>query len=530
MERIGKYQILEKLGQGGMGIVYKALDPLIERVVAVKMISTSLDADPELRTRFFREGQAAGQLSHKNIVTIFDLGEEGGTAYIAMEFLEGEDLRTRLLRSEPMDLRSKVRIIAEVCEGLAHAHARNVIHRDIKPANIFVTRAGTVKILDFGLARTVSSDLTTGGRAMGTPNYMSPEQVRGEKIDNRTDIFSVGVSFYELLTHRKAFQGDSFTSTIFKILQDDPEPIEHIDPTVPAGLCTIVYKALAKDREQRYRNLGEVLRDIRMLGGATASDLPTLTSDPDLQASDSAAPRFSPMPAPTHAGIIQASPATADPNAAVIETGGDAETLSQSTLSPSRRRRFIGVALASLVLAGLIWTLFELRLVWMSSPASVSAALPAPAPSTPMMPKPVPSPVLPAAGPAPAPAPDVELQNGLETASTALRSLRFSDAAREAEEVLKHFPDNTEARSILRKARENLSSITSAIRDAKSYIAAGDYERARTATEKALALAPSDGEALQLRRHLDEFARRDVEKALAQIGDARSPTDMKTTS
>ncbi len=518
MERIGKYRILEKLGQGGMGVVYKALDTLLERVVAVKMVSTNLDADPELRTRFFREGRAAGQLSHRNIVTIFDLGEENGTAYIAMEFLEGEDLRTRLHRSEPMDLRSKIRIMTEVCEGLAHAHERDVIHRDIKPANIFVTRSGPVKILDFGLARTISSDLTSGGRAMGTPNYMSPEQVRGEKVDNRTDIFSLGVSFYELLTHRKAFQGDSFTSTIFKILQNDPTPIENIDPTIPPELCTLVYKALTKDREQRYRNLGEVLRDIKMLGGTTESDLPILPSDPDLRAFDSTAPRSNQKHAPR-------SPANEGPSAAMLAPGGEAETLSQPPQSQGHRRHMVGIAVASLVLGGVLWALFELRLVWISPPASVSAALPAPASSPTMMPKPPPSPAPPVAEAQPAQASDEELQGGLERASNALRSFRFSDAAREAEEVLNRSPENAEAGSILRKARENMNAVSSAIRDAKTYIAAGDYGHARAATEKVLALAPSDGEALQLRRRLDEIARKDAERALAQIGDAKAKAE-----
>ncbi len=271
MEKIGKYLILEKLGQGGMGVVYKALDPLIERVVAVKMIVSNLTDEPELRARFFREGRSAGQLSHKNIVTIFDLGEERGTAYLAMEYLEGEDLRS-LMRTGSITLEEKLRIVREICEGLSHAHENKVIHRDIKPANIFLTKSGQVKILDFGLARTMQSDLTNTGQALGSPNYMSPEQVRGEDLDHRTDIFSVGVLFYELLTLRKAFQGDSFTSTIFKILQNDPEPIENFNSEIPPEICAIVFRALAKKPEDRYSTLDEMRRDLDRVTGLSTGD------------------------------------------------------------------------------------------------------------------------------------------------------------------------------------------------------------------------------------------------------------------
>ena len=216
-----------------MGVVYRAHDALLEREVALKIISASIEGNPELRERFFREARAAGQLSHRNIITIHDLGEHEGQPYLAMEFLTGEDLQKRLSRPEPMSLARKLEIAADICDGLSYAHRRGLIHRDIKPANIFLTDEGVVKLLDFGLARMVTSELTASNMMLGTLNYMAPEQVRGERTDHRADIFSFGVVLYEILSGRKAFQGDSFATTLYKILQDVPEPLNNIDASLP---------------------------------------------------------------------------------------------------------------------------------------------------------------------------------------------------------------------------------------------------------------------------------------------------------
>src|SRR6188472_1247138 len=185
MERIGRYELRDKLGQGGMGVVYRAYDTLLERVVAVKLISGTIDENPDLRERFFREARAAGQLSHRNIITIHDLGEHEGLPYLAMEYLDGEDLAARMTDPQRMSLRRKLEVAAEICEGLEYAHAHGVVHRDIKPGNIFVTDSGTIKIVDFGLARLVTSELTRSNMMMGTINYMAPEQIRGERVDQR---------------------------------------------------------------------------------------------------------------------------------------------------------------------------------------------------------------------------------------------------------------------------------------------------------------------------------------------------------
>jgi serine/threonine protein kinase len=262
LEQIGKYRILSKIGQGGMGVVYKAQDPKIERVLAVKIISARLDTEPELRSRFRQEARSAAQLSHKNIITIFEYDEEDGLAYLAMEFLDGEDLKTKISDRQWMPLELKLRIMKEVAEGLSHAHKMGVIHRDVKPGNIFITRSGEVKILDFGLARLTTSELTRTGVSMGTPAYMSPEQLRYDRVDHKSDIFSAGVVFYELLTYHKPFHGDSNFSISLKIVDSEPAPVEDLEKSIPPALSSIIRRALEKDPARRYQTMDELLEDL----------------------------------------------------------------------------------------------------------------------------------------------------------------------------------------------------------------------------------------------------------------------------
>ena len=265
---IGRYQILERLGQGGMGVVYRAFDPQIERTVAIKVISAQLVDQPEQRERFFREARAAGRLAHRNIITIFDLGEDRGQPYIAMEYVQGQALDVRMRTGEPLTLSQKLAIIADICDALAFAHGAGIIHRDMKPANVMLTTTGSVRILDFGLARLVTSELTRSNIVVGTMNYMAPEQVRAEPIDHRADVFSVGVLLYELLSGRKAFEADSFAATMYKVLQDRPAPLESLGHALPAELMTVVDRAIEKDREQRYQSMGDMLLDLQLVRAA----------------------------------------------------------------------------------------------------------------------------------------------------------------------------------------------------------------------------------------------------------------------
>jgi serine/threonine-protein kinase len=266
MDRVGRYQLLDKLGEGGMGVVYKAYDPLIERVVAVKLIGAARTDDPVLRERFFAEARAAGHLSHRNIVTVYDLGEDSGRPYFAMEFLEGQDLGRMIRGGQPGTVVGTIDLMAQAGRGLAYAHARGVVHRDVKPANIFVTTTGDVKVLDFGLARLarpLGSGLTRTRPFLGTVSYMAPEQVRGEPADARTDLFAFGVVLYEMLSGgRPAFETDSFASTMHRILTEEPAPLAALDSSLPPGLIEIVQRALAKSRDDRYQRVDDMLVDL----------------------------------------------------------------------------------------------------------------------------------------------------------------------------------------------------------------------------------------------------------------------------
>ena len=206
LDHIGKYRVVGTIGKGAMGEVYKAKDPLLNRYVAIKTIAPALAADPDFRRRFQREAQSAAQLNHTNIVTVFDFGEEDGLTYMAMELLEGRDLKDAV-RSRDLRLGDKLSVMEQICDGLAFAHAKGVVHRDLKPGNIHLQPNGQVKILDFGLARLGESDMTKTGTVMGTPHYMSPEQVRGQKADARSDVFSLGAVFYEMLSHHRPVRG-----------------------------------------------------------------------------------------------------------------------------------------------------------------------------------------------------------------------------------------------------------------------------------------------------------------------------------
>jgi len=265
MKKIGKYEILEELGRGGMGVVYKAYDSLMERQVAVKVILEMALEMPEVKSRFYREARTAGKLSHENITIVHDVSEDEGRPYIVMEYLTGSDLRSLLDRHEPMTLAQKLDYATQICRGLAYSHSMDIIHRDIKPANIRILGNGKVKVMDFGIARLGSSNLTSTGAVIGTPFYMSPEQIQGRKIDKRSDIFSFGVLFYELLTDKKPFSADEPTAVMYKIVNETPEAIEETKIDHHPGLQEIVSKTLEKDPGRRYQDLNEVADHLQTL-------------------------------------------------------------------------------------------------------------------------------------------------------------------------------------------------------------------------------------------------------------------------
>jgi serine/threonine protein kinase len=268
-EKIGKYTILQRIGRGGMGFVYRAHDPILKRDVALKTMLKDVSDDPELRNRFVREAQSAGGLRHPNIVTIYDLGEDDqGCPFIAMEFLTGTDLEHIIKNKIDLPLAKKLDILIQTCDGLGFAHSNGIVHRDIKAANIRVLDNGQAKIMDFGIAKITSSHFTRTGMIMGTPHYMAPEQIRGEKVDGRADIFSLGVVLYELLTYRKPFPGDNPTTVLFKIIHEVPDPLVDAAFVPPPGLEDIVSRALAKKPEDRYQTCEEMSEDLRYVLGA----------------------------------------------------------------------------------------------------------------------------------------------------------------------------------------------------------------------------------------------------------------------
>jgi tRNA A-37 threonylcarbamoyl transferase component Bud32 len=271
-ERFGRYEILAELGRGAMGIVYKARDPKINRVVAVKTISLAgqpPEEEKEYRERFFREAEAAGRLSHPGIVTVFDVGEEPETRspYIVMEYVPGQPLDKLLLAREDHKLppEEALQLALEIAEALDCAHGQGVVHRDIKPANILLTKEGHAKIADFGVAKLNLANATTSGRTFGTPAFMSPEQLNGDEIDGRSDLFSLGVILYTSLTGYKPFQGNSAMTVAFKVVNRDPVPATVLDNELPPSLDYIISRAMAKDRSQRYQRGMEIVLDIQEL-------------------------------------------------------------------------------------------------------------------------------------------------------------------------------------------------------------------------------------------------------------------------
>ena len=264
-KKIGRYKILGELGRGAMGVVYRAQDPALDRVVALKTILLSEDSGGrrEYQKRFALEARAAGKLTHPNIVTTYDFGEEGDFTYLAMELLEGTELRERL-KEGPLPVAEAVGIAIQVADGLGFAHERGVVHRDIKPANIMLLERGDAKIMDFGIARMRSADqMTSTGIVVGTPRFMSPEQVSGAPVDQRSDLFSLGVVLYEMLTAVQLFAAEDTPQIAHKITRLEPEPPSHLNAQVTSMLDFVVARALKKDPAVRYQDAYEFAADLR---------------------------------------------------------------------------------------------------------------------------------------------------------------------------------------------------------------------------------------------------------------------------
>ena len=256
--RLGKYELHTLIGEGAMGIVWKAYDTVLRRYVALKLLSSHFRKTKEMQERFLREARAAGAIQHPNIVTVYDLGEADGQLFIAMELVEGRDLSDIITLREPMALERKLDLVIEVLDGLHFAHQRGVIHRDVKPSNVRVVPDGRVKIMDFGIARLQSTDTSDAASIVGTPTYMAPEQITNGAITAATDVFAVGCMLYELLSFQKPFEGESVHGVLYQVLTTEPKPLRTVAPSIPAALERVVGKAMNKVPHERYESAAQM--------------------------------------------------------------------------------------------------------------------------------------------------------------------------------------------------------------------------------------------------------------------------------
>jgi eukaryotic-like serine/threonine-protein kinase len=563
--KLGRYEVVSELGKGAMGIVYLAKDPAIGRLVAIKTIRVTSVGDEddtqEFRERFVREAQTAGILSHPNIVTIHDIGEDPDTqtSYIAMEYIEGKNLKMLLGEKTKFPFEQVSEIVAEVADALDYAHRKGIIHRDVKPANIIITTDGKVKITDFGIAKIASSNLTTTGQFLGTPNYMSPEQVSGSPVDGRSDLFSLGVVLYELLTNRKPFQGDNLTAISYKIVHEDHTPPAVLSPEVPLEFNEIVARAMAKDpwnRYQRGKDMALALYqlkaqieerrsqdDLGTMISAAAESVPTLkianlkaiaeSGGPDPQETPAAVPAihsgataravraegsgsFSQSGSRRTTAPVPEAPAAlphdVEPTVATSTSpGGPAPTMPVRPIAAKSGSRkgglglFAGVTVvAVLAIAGY----FSLR----GKPASAPPA---------------------AVDTAPANANAVATQKAVEEGKRLYGDGKYAESLVVLRDVLSRDPNNPEARQLAGQAENAVkvqtektgraAQIASALELAQQSFSAKKWEEARDRADAVLALDSGNADATKLREdavaQIDKAAaeKKKVEAQLAKI-------------
>jgi serine/threonine-protein kinase len=497
--RIGKYEIIAQIGEGAMGQVHKGRDTLLDRFVALKTMSSAMLGDATLRQRFVREAQSAARLNHPNIVTLLEFGEDGGQFFMAMELLDGQDLKDVLRRGELVTLEEKLGVMEQILEGVAYAHAMGVIHRDLKPANIHVGANGRIKVMDFGLARLGESEMTRAGTVMGTPNYMSPEQVRGERTGPTSDVFSLGAVCYEVISRRRAFDADSLHAILYRVTDSEPLPLKQSVPDLPPIMEIFIRKALAKDPELRYQSGSEMREALelcrRVIDGeldekdaiSSLRESATMIVPPDeeetLTAMEPATQAAGTMPSPPGApsGRSRTLPAAGSLTGArpTVRRGQKAAskppitseatplaqpapTQSGPPTPPSKTPLLIGVAVGALLIAAGVTAFLRRPQATVPPPADSQARA--------MV--------------------SVALEAQLEAAR---RSYEFKDlegAMAGAEKALQLDPGNAEAQSLLRNARTSFEEVEGLARTAREAAASGDLDGASQALSKVLALMP----------------------------------------
>jgi serine/threonine protein kinase len=391
----GRYRVLGNLGKGAMGLVFKAHDPVLDRKVAIKQMTADIADNDELRQRFYVEARAAARLNHPNIITIYELQESGGEIFMIMELLEGTSI-AELVRAKavPLSLDATLDVMSQACDGLDYAHQNAIVHRDIKPANLFLTSSGTVKILDFGIARLGGLHMTATGALIGTPDYMAPEQICGDEIDRRTDLWAVGAVLYQLLSGSKPFEGKPISTLLSAIVQSPHVPLQRRTPAVPSAVSDLVDRLLSKPREGRPATAGIVRDELRAILGRESSSATkaTLVQDAfdETVVISNLAPRLAPSPppiptptaapasstmlqpggrtAPAEVGATSAAPsvdARSKPAGVAVPEAAAAPAPAPGKKSPRLMIAAVGVAVAGIVglavLGGAAWSYFTQR-------------------------------------------------------------------------------------------------------------------------------------------------------------------------
>jgi serine/threonine-protein kinase len=522
-QKFGKYQVLGQLGEGAMGVVFKAQDPILNRFVAIKTISASLGTDNDLRQRFQREAQAAASLNHPNIITIHDFGEEAGKIYMAMELLEGKDLKDLIVEGAFRTYDDKLAVMEQICDGLAYAHAKKIVHRDLKPGNIHIQPNGQIKILDFGLARLGQSDMTKTGIVMGTPNYMSPEQVMGEKVDARSDVFSLGAVFYELLTAHKPFEADSVHAVLFQVVHKEPQPVRHWTPDVPTVLVQLVEKCLAKSAADRFPDAGalrEALRGVRQAlsaGQIESADLadmleyelvseaevgPAPVEDADGTQMLGETPVVRPSGPPSRPPGPRTGSFPPTRSASRPPASGPRPAMPAPQAPVSAPPAPAAHSKAPMIAMGVVAVAAVAGIAWM-------ALRPAPAP---------------------APAADAQrmealtaalVQTQLDYAQRVLDDKDYAGAISQAERALSLDPANARAKQVLQTAQKTLKDLDAAAAEARAAFDAGDTEKASSALGRVLAIDPKHPVAGELSGKLNRFFQSQAETARAAMARSR---------
>jgi eukaryotic-like serine/threonine-protein kinase len=527
LEKLGKYKIVGKIGKGAMGEVFRAHDPVLNREVAVKTISASLSTDNDLRMRFHREAQAAARLNHPNIITVFDYGEEHGVIYMAMELLEGADLKDIIRQSLLTTLDEKLDVMEQVADGLAFAHSHEIIHRDLKPGNIHLQPNGQVKILDFGLARLgTSADMTRTGVVMGTPNYMAPEMVKGDRADTRADIFSIGAVFYEILTNRKPFDADSAHAVLFQVVHQAPKPLREWTPDVPPILVQLVEGALHKDKERRLKSgteLREALLLVRQALNAGRAATATLETEAALASAEgrpggasyrspgqksgagaTMRPKSGPPRPAQPTDEMRAAPRaemfTETRRPASRPPASRPPTLRPRPQAPSRAPLWIGLAVLVLAVA-----------------AGGGYLVSRPKPAAPS--------VAPTEDAKMAALSAVLVSTQLELAKRDLEDKNWTSAVTQAENALKLAPGNPAAQKVLDDAKAQIAAIDAAVAEARENVDKGDTQAATLALSRLLALDPKHPAAAELSTRLDRYFQSQATEARSFASESRAQAE-----